>query len=277
MAASRLSEISEPLTDIQQDQLCEAEATVERLFDQWVQVGEALTLIRDERLYREKYKSFEEYCEARWSFGYRRANQLIQGTEIAKRVESANGKHVSQNGHSESETAKMTTDRHARALKDLPADEQPEAFREAVKTAPKDKKTGKPKVTQKHIETVVTKRKAEIAPSPEVKPEPPPAEPIGPDPIPWRDYNAKLLDLIRQMEEARDAMLALAKTTGVAGEFCRWIVERDQRTFFNNSIAVYKGQLVTGWATKEQQAKLPGSRNFLYAVDHKRASIRKIK
>jgi hypothetical protein len=39
--------------------------------------GEALTQIRDERLYRETHETFEAYCRERWGFNDSRARQLI--------------------------------------------------------------------------------------------------------------------------------------------------------------------------------------------------------
>lgn len=44
-------------------------------------VAEALTEIKESRLYRAKYKTFEEYCAAKWNFTKRRAYQLIEAGE----------------------------------------------------------------------------------------------------------------------------------------------------------------------------------------------------
>jgi hypothetical protein len=46
-------------------------------------VGNALLDIRDGRLYREEFGTFEEYCQQRWKMSRIRAHQLIQATEIA--------------------------------------------------------------------------------------------------------------------------------------------------------------------------------------------------
>ncbi len=44
-------------------------------------VAEALSKIKESRLYRNKYKTFEEYCDKRWNFTRRRAYQLIEAGE----------------------------------------------------------------------------------------------------------------------------------------------------------------------------------------------------
>jgi len=47
--------------------LANLERVIERGLETFIEVGEALTRIRDERLYREAgYSSFETYCQQRW-------------------------------------------------------------------------------------------------------------------------------------------------------------------------------------------------------------------
>lgn len=48
----------------------------------FVEVGEALLRIRDGRLYRDSYATFEDYCRDRWGFGERRGRQLIEAAEV---------------------------------------------------------------------------------------------------------------------------------------------------------------------------------------------------
>ena len=47
--------------------LTECEAVIERGLRTFVEVGEALLRIRDERLYRETHGTFEDYCRERWA------------------------------------------------------------------------------------------------------------------------------------------------------------------------------------------------------------------
>lgn len=48
----------------------------------FVEVGEALLRIRDERLYRETHGSFEEYCRERWGMARKRAYDFIAAAEV---------------------------------------------------------------------------------------------------------------------------------------------------------------------------------------------------
>lgn len=47
-----------------------------------LKVAEALMEIKENRLYRAKYKTFEEYCEQKWQVTRRRAYQLIEAGEV---------------------------------------------------------------------------------------------------------------------------------------------------------------------------------------------------
>lgn len=59
------------------------EKRIERGLQTFREVGQALMDIRDQRLYRAAYKTFEEYCTNRWQMGRDRAYQLIGAAEIA--------------------------------------------------------------------------------------------------------------------------------------------------------------------------------------------------
>jgi len=51
-------------------------------------VGKALKAIRDERLYRAKFKKFEDYCRGQWGLSDKYAYRLIDGYDIATRLQS---------------------------------------------------------------------------------------------------------------------------------------------------------------------------------------------
>jgi hypothetical protein len=61
----------------------ELEATIEAGVRTFVDVGLALLEIRDTRLYRASYPTFDAYCRERWAFSRVRAHQLIEGAEVA--------------------------------------------------------------------------------------------------------------------------------------------------------------------------------------------------
>jgi hypothetical protein len=61
--------------------LAECERVIERGLKTFIEVGDALTRIRDERLYRETHATFESYCRERWDFDASRARQLISAAK----------------------------------------------------------------------------------------------------------------------------------------------------------------------------------------------------
>lgn len=50
----------------------------------FIEVGMALTEIRDNRLYRKSFDTFEAYCQERWSFSRQFASLQIQSAELAQ-------------------------------------------------------------------------------------------------------------------------------------------------------------------------------------------------
>lgn len=63
-------------------ELAACEQIIERGLATFVDVGQALLRIRDDKLYRGTFGTFEEYCSQRWGFTDRRARQLISAAEI---------------------------------------------------------------------------------------------------------------------------------------------------------------------------------------------------
>ena len=57
--------------------LSELETKISMGMKTFVEVGNALLEIRDNRLYRESHKTFEDYCQEKWGMTDRRARMLI--------------------------------------------------------------------------------------------------------------------------------------------------------------------------------------------------------
>lgn len=62
----------------------ELEKTIARGKRRLVKMGLALGVIRDLRLYRREYGSFDEYCRAKWGCSRQRAYRLIQAAAAGK-------------------------------------------------------------------------------------------------------------------------------------------------------------------------------------------------
>lgn len=73
---------TEHLTLHEQTALEAHEAVIEQGIKTFYAVGTALLAIRDERLYREHYPTFEAYCRERWDFSKTQANRLIQSADV---------------------------------------------------------------------------------------------------------------------------------------------------------------------------------------------------
>jgi hypothetical protein len=67
--------------------LAECEAIVERGLRAFVEVGEALQRIRDERLYRDVHGTFEAYCRERWGLTPQHGGRLIAAAEVGRVLE----------------------------------------------------------------------------------------------------------------------------------------------------------------------------------------------
>ncbi len=62
--------------------LVELEAVIERGLTTFVEVGQALLVIRDERKYLETHQTFQDYCRERWGFSRIHAHRLIEAAEV---------------------------------------------------------------------------------------------------------------------------------------------------------------------------------------------------
>jgi hypothetical protein len=116
---------------ILKSRLDELEQTIERGLTHFVEVGNALLNVRDEKLYKHVlgYKTFEAYCQARWNLTRPRAYQMIEAAEVTNVLSKNLDKNdLSPNEHQARELGQ---------LKRLAEDEQEivEAWREAKQAA----------------------------------------------------------------------------------------------------------------------------------------------
>lgn len=100
--------------------LAELEVTIAKTRDAFRSGGAALAEIRDRKLYREKYKSFEAYCEEVWQLSRRRAYQLIEASEIVESLPPKSQKL-------------LTKESHAAALSDVPKERHEQVLHAAAK------------------------------------------------------------------------------------------------------------------------------------------------
>jgi len=123
----------------------ELETVIESGLKTFVEVGNALSEIRDNLLYRVDHDTFEDYCVDRWEMKRAYADRLIKSAEVANNLTPMGAK--SENNHNF-----PTSERQVRPLTKLDPDEQKEVWQEAIETAPNGK------VTAKHVEEVIEAR-----------------------------------------------------------------------------------------------------------------------
>ena len=129
------------LTSQDRSQLRKLESVIEKRIATFVEVGEALRTIRDSKLYRDDYGTFERYVEDRWQFKKRYAYNLIESAEAVKNVHHGAQKTVPAN------------ERQARELAKAPPEKQAEVWEELV--------ADNPKPTAKDVKAAVARHKEE--------------------------------------------------------------------------------------------------------------------
>lgn len=130
----------ENLSIVESDNLLLYESIIERGLKTFVEVGNALLAIRESKLYRQDYGTFEEYCQERWGMQRAHAYRLIDAAGVVKSL-SPIGDIL------------PATESQARPLTQLEPEEQAAAWQQAVETAPNGK------VTAAHVQQVVDEYK----------------------------------------------------------------------------------------------------------------------
>lgn len=152
--------------------LDECERVIERGLGTFVEVGEALMAIRDQRLYRSTHGDFDTYCRERWGMSKRHANRSIEAAGIAGSVGPIG--------------PTPQTESQARAL--APLRDDPEAMAEVMDEVTAEAAERAARVTAEKIAEKVTERLSE----------PPAPRPPAPAPAPvqpkWSDEELALLN-----------------------------------------------------------------------------------
>lgn len=135
---------SNQITETENKRLTELEHVIDGGLKTFVDVGMALLEIRDSRLYRKDYGTFEEYCRDRWGMERRRTYQIMDAAKVVGNVNL--GTQIAP-----------ANERQARPIASLPPEVQPVAWQRAIDTAPDGR------VTAAHVQSVVDTFKPEVA------------------------------------------------------------------------------------------------------------------
>lgn len=107
------------LTVAEQNELQRCELVIRQGLETFIEVGQALLIIRDRRLYRLESETFDDYCREKWGMAKRYANRLIAASETISNLGPI-GPVFPQ------------TETQARPLTSLPPEQQRQAWKEVV-------------------------------------------------------------------------------------------------------------------------------------------------
>jgi hypothetical protein len=178
------------------------EKVVEAGKQTFVAVGLALTEIRDRKLYRRDYSTFEAYCQDRWGWSRQRGSQLIQAAAVVEALP-------------EKMSTVVDNERVARELAKLPVPQQKAVIKEAIKageplTTPMVRaKLPPPPIVPKPLPP----KPPTVPPSPKARPE------TKPDPEPERDKTGhpipeKILNLWNEACGVQTLLSAISSVRG---------------------------------------------------------------
>lgn len=71
------------LNEAEARECSECEEIIRRGWDSFLEVGFALVTIRQKRLYRDRYGTFDDYCRQKWEFSKTHANRLIEAASVS--------------------------------------------------------------------------------------------------------------------------------------------------------------------------------------------------
>lgn len=114
----------------EQSRFTRCEEVIEHGLNTFVEVGNALLEIRDNRLYRQSYSTFEDYCKERWGMKRQRAYELMSAADVVNNLSEISDKFPSRESH----TAPLTA---------LEPEQQREAWQRVIETKQPEKITAK--------------------------------------------------------------------------------------------------------------------------------------
>jgi phage N-6-adenine-methyltransferase len=108
MSAAQAAQASVGLDRGQRQRLDLLERVIEQGLARFLEVGQALTEIREQRLYRESHPSFEHYCLERWGFRRAHAHRLIQSARVLEALSPMGDTPTNDHPASERQARELT-------------------------------------------------------------------------------------------------------------------------------------------------------------------------
>ena len=120
----------EQLTIFEKNELQQCESIIEEGLKSFIDVGGALLKIRDSKLYRQDFSTFEEYCRDKWGMSRIHAHRMIEAVNVTNNLLPI-GNKLPEN------------ESQARPLTVLEPEDQVKAWHKVIETAPDGKITAK--------------------------------------------------------------------------------------------------------------------------------------
>lgn len=160
--------IAPKITDLEliRNELAEHESEMNRCRFEF---GRRLEIIRDKRLYRADFDTFEDYCREKWSIGRDAANKKIQAVKV-----------VNELVDSLDNTLSISSERTAREFTEVPKEDRPKVA-EAAKQVAAEK--GRDKINSRDVKEAKAKI-YKVETKIEELPAEPDAEPVPTEPDP---------------------------------------------------------------------------------------------
>lgn len=118
------------LTKSEENVLRECEVIIQKGLSSFFDVGNALLKIRDEKLYRQEFKTFEQYCQNKWQIQRAYAYRLMEASEVVSNLSPIGDKLP-------------TTETQVRPLTTLDPQDQIKVWQEVLDVKPDGKVTAK--------------------------------------------------------------------------------------------------------------------------------------
>ncbi len=141
------SAVLSELDSTEQDRLELCEAVIEKGLNTFVEVGNALFEIRNNKLYRANFTTFESYCRDRWNLKRQRAYELMDAAAVVNTLSEISDKSESEN---QAVIVVPTKESHAAALSKVPEDLRTQVWEKALE---KNQSSGKA-ITAKMIDSI---------------------------------------------------------------------------------------------------------------------------
>lgn len=135
----------------EEGRLQELEGVIEANFKGFVAVGMALSEIREDRLYRRQYRTFEEYCVNLWDVKKSQAYNLINASVVVQNLSTIVDKNNNTDAKNTPEILLPSNEAQARELAKLPPEEQVYVWERTVNLA----NNTKTKITAKSVKQMV--------------------------------------------------------------------------------------------------------------------------